>query len=145
MKQLKQDLEIKLVPGLTKVILLFFSSIALFIFSCAIAGVLQLMLMLTGDRISARRQGLSSATMLASNQIETIRRQEESSTIMGDSTYEASLNGLSFEVRRIRISPPETWRPDSVINYLEFSVMVKRKNDDVPLVTFRLLQGLHEK
>ena len=117
--------------------------IALFIFSCAIAGVLQLML--TGDRISARRQGLSSATMLASNQIETIRRQEESSTIMGDSTYEASLNGLSFEVRRIRISPPETWRPDSVINYLEFSVMVKRKNDDVPLVTFRLLQGLHEK
>jgi len=125
-------------PGFTVLEVL----VALFIFSLTLTAVMQLML--TGDRINARRVGISSATMLASNQIETIRLQEESSTIMGDSTYEAPLNGIVFEVRRVRKNLSETPRPDTVINYLEFSVMVTRKGDDKPLVNFRLLQGLQE-
>ena len=117
--------------------------ISLFILLAVLPPIMQLML--TGDRINARRLGLSSATVLASNQVETIRRQEESAQLMGDTTYDASMNGLLFEVRRIRVSPPETVRPDTVIDFMEFSVMVKRKTDDIPLVNFRLLQGFHGK
>ena len=116
---------------------------ALFILGCTLTAVMQLMV--TGDRINGRRLGISYASMLASNQVETIRQQEESATLMGDTTYETSMNGIAFEVQRIRISPPETIRPDTVINYSEFSVAVKRKNQDVTLVNFRLLQGIHGK
>jgi hypothetical protein len=114
---------------------------SLFILGCTVTAVMQLML--TGDRINVRRLGISYATMLASNQVETIRLQEEAAALMGDTTYETSMNGIAFEVRRSRISPPETIRPDTVINYLEFSVAVKRKPQDITLVNFRLLQGLH--
>jgi Tfp pilus assembly protein PilV len=126
-------------PGFTVLEVL----VAVFVLSCTVTAVLQLML--TGDRINARRQGISYATILASNQAETIRRQEESATLLGDTTYETNMNGLGFEVRRTRISPPETARPDTVIYLLEFSIAVTRKNEDNPLVHFRLLQGLHGK
>ncbi len=117
--------------------------IAMFIFGCTLTAVMHLML--TGDRINARRMGISSASMLASNQVETIRRQEESATLMGDSTYEAAMNGIVFEVRRVRISPAALPRLDTAVNYLEFSVAVTRKGDTIPLVNCRLLQGLHGK
>jgi hypothetical protein len=116
---------------------------ALFILGCTLTAVMQLMV--TGDRINARRLGISNATIAASNQVETIRQQEESMALLEDTTYETSLNGIDFEVKRTRISPLNPIRPDTVINYLEFAVMVKRKNQDIPLVNFRLLQGLHEK
>ena len=117
--------------------------VSLFILLTVLPAIMQFML--TGDRISARRQGLSSATVLASNQVEMIRKQEEAAELMGDTTYDAEINGSLFEVQRTRVSPPLTARPDTVINYLEFSVSVKRKNDVLPLVHFRLLQGFNGK
>jgi prepilin-type N-terminal cleavage/methylation domain-containing protein len=117
--------------------------LTLFILTCTVTAVLQLMA--TGDRINGRRLGLSFATMLAGNQVETIRDQVKSVTLLGDTSYEASINGIGFDVRRVRVSPSEPIRPDTVINFLEFAVEVKRKNTDVALVRLRLLQGLHEK
>jgi|WetSurMetagenome_2_1015567.scaffolds.fasta_scaffold396094_2 hypothetical protein len=116
--------------------------VALFIFTGSVTAIMQLMLV--GDRLNARRTGMSYATMLASNQIETIRRQVEYPTILGDSTYEATMNGINFIIQRVRISPKDLPPPDSIVNYLEFSVMVKRKGDDMSYVNYHLLQGLHE-
>ena len=126
-------------PGFTVIEVI----ISLFILLTVFPAIVQFML--TGDRINARRQGLSSATFLASNQVETIRNQEESAELLGDTSYDADMNGRIFEVRRVRINPPLTMRPDSIIYYLEFAVTVKRKNDTIPLVNFRLLQGLYGK
>jgi hypothetical protein len=117
--------------------------VSLFILVTVVPPVMHLML--TGDRINARRQGISYAAMLASNQVETIRKQPDVAELMGDTVYDASINGYAFEVRRTRVSPPLSVRPDTVINYLEFSVAVRRPTDTIPLVNFRLLQGFDGK
>jgi type II secretory pathway pseudopilin PulG len=117
--------------------------ISLFILLTVFPAIMQFML--TGDRINARRQSLSCATFLAANQVEAIRKQEESMMLLGDTAYDAEMNGRSFEVRRARVSPPLTVRPDTIIYYLEFAVTVKRKTDTIPLVDFHLLQGFYGK
>ena len=113
---------------------------ALFIFGCTLTAVMNLMV--TGDKINGRRTVLSGATMVASNQIESIRRQEESLTILGDTAYEETLNTIAFEVRRTRIVPENTKRTDPSLSYNEYSVIITRKNTDVPAVNVRLLQGV---
>ena len=80
--------------------------------------------------------------MVASNQIELIRRQEETLTIMGDTAYEETINGIAFEVRRTHIVPENTKLTDPSLPYNEYSVTVTRKNTDVPAVSVRLLQGM---
>jgi type II secretory pathway pseudopilin PulG len=117
--------------------------VSLFILLTVLPGIMQLLL--TGDRINVRRQAVSHAAMLASNQVETIRKQPDALELMGDTSYDAEMNGHVFEIRRVRVSPPLAVRPDTVVNYLEFSVTVKRKTDTIPLVNFRLLQGVNGK
>ncbi len=114
--------------------------VALFIFGCTLTAVMNLMV--TGDKINGRRLVLSSATMVASNQIESIRKQEESLTIMGDTTYEETINGIVFEVRRTHIVPENDKLTDPSLPYNEYSVTVTRKNTDVPALSVRLLQGM---
>jgi type II secretory pathway pseudopilin PulG len=117
--------------------------VSLFILLTVLPSIMHLLL--TGDRINLRRQAISHAAMLASNQVETIRKQPDAAELMGDTVYDAEMNGHMFEIRRVRMSPPLSVRPDTVINYLEFSVTVKRKSDTTALVNFRLLQGFNGK
>ncbi len=115
--------------------------IAMLILGFTVTAVMQFML--TGDRINGRRLRLSYASTLASSQAEIIRLQEQSTELLGDTAYEESINGFPFKIERIRINPPPFSRPDSVIQYCEFSIVVKEAVSGLPLTQFRLLQGIH--
>ncbi|HAJ79223.1 MAG TPA: hypothetical protein DCO75_05580 [Fibrobacteres bacterium] len=101
-------------------------------------------LMTTGDRINGRRVNLSNATMLASSQIEQIRRQEESLTILEDTTYEETINSSIYKVQRTRIKSDNAIINDSALYYHEYSVNILSKND-IPYIQLRLLQGISGK
>jgi Tfp pilus assembly protein PilV len=112
--------------------------VAVVIFSMVLTAVLRLMS--TGDRINGRRLWLSHATILAANQAELIRQQENSLDIMGDTSYDQAIDGQNFHVDRKRIGEPADKFSDTA-SYLEFTITVNRSDDNTPLVHFRLLQG----
>jgi len=97
-------------------------------------------LLLAGDRIRIRRVEVSYATMLAKNQVEIIRQQENSLIRLADTAYEAGFNGNTYEVERIRIIPQST--DTSFHGYGEYQVTIKKQNTETPIISIRLLQGL---
>jgi prepilin-type N-terminal cleavage/methylation domain-containing protein len=112
--------------------------VAVVIFSIVLTAVLRLMSM--GDLINGRRLWLSHAVMCASSQAERIRQQESSLEIMGDTSYEESIDGQGFHVDRVRLNGAADKFSDTA-SYLEFMITVKRANDTGALARFRLLQG----
>jgi|GEM_PF-1003765 type II secretory pathway pseudopilin PulG len=114
--------------------------VALFVFGCALTAVMNLMV--TGDKISGRRSALSGATMLASSQVEVLRQQEESIVVVEDTTYEETLNGITYEVKRMLCKPENAKLVEMPSSYNEYSVTVTRKNSETPAVQLRLLQGM---
>lgn len=112
--------------------------VAVVIFSIVLIGVLRLMSM--GDKINGRRLWLSHATILAANQAEKIRQQENSIEIMGDTSYEESVDGQNFKIDRKRLNQPADKFSDTA-SYLEFMISVRRTIDTAALAGFRLLQG----
>jgi len=112
--------------------------VAVVIFSIVLAGVLRLMSM--GDKISGRKLWMSQAVILAENQAEKIGQQESSPIIMGDTSYQASINGQDYQVDRIRVNQPADKFADTA-SCLEFMITVKRIIDPSAQLNFRVLQG----
>jgi prepilin-type N-terminal cleavage/methylation domain len=112
--------------------------VAVVIFSIVLTAALRLMTM--GDTINGRRLWLSHATILAANQAEKIRQQENSLEIMGDTSYEEFIDGQNFQIDRKRTNQPADKFSDTA-SYLEFMIFVKRTADTATLAKFRLLQG----
>jgi Tfp pilus assembly protein PilV len=99
-------------------------------------------LLAVGDRIAGRRSGLSQATLLAKNEAERLRIYETSRLLPGDTLYSAIVNGIGYDVSRMRVHGDSLPR-DSVIMYGEYEVSVKRKTGMALAVSFRLLQGFY--
>lgn len=114
--------------------------VAVVIFSTVLFGIMRLMSM--GDKINGRRLWLSHAVILAENQAEKIRQQENSLVIMGDTSYEESVNGQDFQIDRKRVNQPSDKFADTA-SYLEFMIKVKRTIDTAAQVNFRVLQGIN--
>jgi len=114
-------------------------TVAMFIFGCVLTAVLHFMIQ--GDTINGRRAALSAASMAASNQLELLRRQEETSDITEDTTYDETINGIDLKVRRSRIRPENGKADELNPLYNEYALLVRRALDDTLLVTLRLLQG----
>ena len=112
--------------------------VAVVIFSIVLIGILRLMSM--GDKISGRKLWMSQAVILAENQAEKIGQQENSPVIMGDTSYQASINGQDYQVDRIRVNQPADKFTDTA-SCLEFMITVKRIVDPSALMNFRVLQG----
>lgn len=114
---------------------------AVVIFSIVLTAVLRLMSM--GDKINGRSSWLSHATILASNQAEKIKQQENSLEIMGDTSYEETINDQEFHIDRTRVNEPADRFSDTA-SYLEFMIAVRRSIDTAALVKFRVLQGKND-
>lgn len=114
--------------------------VAVVIFSIVLTAVLRLMSM--GDTINGRRLWLSHATMLAANQAEKIRESENSLEIMGDTSYEESIDGKDFRIDRKRVGEPVDKLADTA-SCREYMIFVRRTADTAALVGLRLLQGTH--
>jgi prepilin-type N-terminal cleavage/methylation domain-containing protein len=112
--------------------------VAVVIFSIVLIGILHLMSM--GDKISGRKLWMSQAVILAENQAEKIGQQESSPIIMGDTSYQASINGQDYQVDRIRVNQPADKFADTAF-CLEFMITVKRIIDPSAQLNFRVLQG----
>jgi hypothetical protein len=107
-------------------------------------------LVVTGDGIAGRRSGLSYATIIAKNEAEKLRTYETSPVLPGDTAYSAFVNGIGFDVSRVRIpgdsisrGAPRPLMSDSVVMYGEYAISVKRKSGPPTAVSFRLLQGFY--
>jgi prepilin-type N-terminal cleavage/methylation domain-containing protein len=112
--------------------------VAVVIFSIVLIGILRLMSM--GDKISGRKLWMSQAVILAENQAEKIGQQESSPIIMGDTSYQSSINGQDYQVDRVRVNQPANKFADTA-SCLEFMITVKRLIDPTAQVNFRVLQG----
>ena len=112
--------------------------VAVVIFSIVLIGILRLMSM--GDKISGRKLWMSQAVILAENQAEKIGQQESSPIIMGDTSYQSSINGQDYQVDRVRVNQPANKFADTP-SCLEFMITVKRLIDPTAQVNFRVLQG----
>lgn len=112
--------------------------IALLILGFTTAGVMRLIV--TGDRIGGRRAALSYATICAKNEVERLKASETSLVLPKDTAYSDTVNGIEYDVSRVRIvsGPP---RPDSIVVYQEYVISVKRKQGAPVAVSFRILQG----
>jgi Tfp pilus assembly protein PilV len=112
--------------------------VAMVILSFTMAAVVHLIV--TGDRISGRRSGLSYATILAQSEAERLRSYEKSLVLPNDTLYTQTTNGIGFTVSRKRIQ--NTTGIIDTLSYREYAVVVKRIGGIVPLtLSFRLLQG----
>jgi hypothetical protein len=107
-------------------------------------------LVVTGDRIAGKRAGASYATIIGKNEAEKLRTYETSPLLPGDTSYSAIINGIEFDVSRMRIFGDSisagTTRPvngDSVIMYGEYAISITRKSGLPLSVSFRLLQGFY--
>lgn len=96
-------------------------------------------LLVTGDRISGRRSVISYATILAQNEAERLRSHEKSLVLPNDTLFDEPMNGIMFEVSRVRIQD-KTAQIDT-LPYREYAITVKRQTGPPIGVSFRLLQG----
>jgi Tfp pilus assembly protein PilV len=112
--------------------------VAMVILSFTMAAVVHLIV--TGDRISGRRSGLSYATILAQSEAERLRSYEKSLVLPNDTLYTQTTNGIAFTVSRKRIQ--NTTGIIDTLSYREYAVVVKRIGGIIPLtISLRLLQG----
>jgi hypothetical protein len=111
--------------------------IALFILSAVTTAVIGVIV--TGDKISGRRSGISYASTIAKNEAERLRAGQSAIAIPGDTAYSDTVNGIVFAVSRVRIGA-SILAPDSVLPYQEYSIFVQRIPPG-PAVTLRVLQG----
>lgn len=101
-------------------------------------------LVVTGDGIAGRRSGLSYATIIAKNEAEKLRTYETSPVLPGDTAYSSFINGIGFDVSRVRVPGDSiSLKSDSVVMYGEYTISVKRKSGPPTAVSFRLLQGFY--
>jgi type II secretory pathway pseudopilin PulG len=112
--------------------------IALFILSAVTTAVIGVIV--TGDKISGRRSGVSYATTIAKNEAERLRAGQSALTLPGDTAYSDTVNGIVFGVSRSRIGE-SILAPDSVVPYQEYAISVSRIPAPGPVVTLRVLQG----
>jgi prepilin-type N-terminal cleavage/methylation domain-containing protein len=113
--------------------------VSVFILGAVMTAVLNLML--SGDRINARRSVMAAECLLASSQVELIRMHERSPVMPGDTIYYEIVNKMSYRIERKKVKTEMTKIGGKSSVYAEYSVNVFCVNSNAPGLQTRLLQG----
>ncbi len=116
------------------------SIVALFIFSCVTAAILNALG--TADKIRSRASVVMNVSRIAENQFEIIRQQASFSEAIEDCTWVASSSGREYQIER-RILLPDSVKYGNAEepSLLEIELNITATKDKNTRYTFRSLQG----
>jgi len=116
--------------------------VALFIFGCISAALLKALS--AADRIQGRASLVTNASMLAENEIESIRSKAFFFEALEDCTYTAAAGSGIFQVDR-RVIPHDNFSIEDKPEIMEIEVTVKENSQSSgTLVRYRFLQGYQQ-
>lgn len=132
-------------PGFTIIEVL----VAIFIFAIVLAGVTQMLR--SAEKVRMRSKRVSSATVVAANEAERIRKKARYHETIGDSTYTRETNGVRLRVHRSVVARDAVLPPAPPLTQEVAITVVAAESTDPwgvesadTIVSFRLLQGYEQ-